>query len=187
MRLSPPSRPFLFLFSCGRAGCRLANGRGLKHGCNALEYAVHTQVGVDGGIHGVMGRAGVHDQDFRSFVSLLDHVGQVMPVLLRQGGAEDDEVKGVAAKGFLNTVAVKGSRDMMPSFGDFGGLRGESMLVAFAVENLDGGFLSRRGHGPSLRTHWELINWRGCFLGHGRTGPNGGRMASKSAPARPAC
>src|SRR6267143_264966 len=102
--------------------------------------------------------AGVHDQDLRSLVSLLDHVGQVMAILLGQGGAKDDEIKGVAAQGFLNTMAVEGSGDVMPGFRDFGGLGGECVFVALAVENLDGRLM--RGRGPSCGTHSELINWR---------------------------
>jgi hypothetical protein len=35
-------------------GWRLANGCGLKQRCNALEDAVHAQVGVHGGVDGVM-------------------------------------------------------------------------------------------------------------------------------------
>jgi len=110
---------------------------------------VHAQVGVDGGVDGVMVGAGVHDQDLRALVSLFDHVRQVMAIFLGQGGAEDNEVKGVAAQGFLNTMAVEGSGDVMPGFGDFGGLGGESVFVALAVENLDRRLMRGRGHGPS--------------------------------------
>jgi len=36
------------------SGWQLADGCGLKQRCNALEDAVHAQVGVDGGVDGVM-------------------------------------------------------------------------------------------------------------------------------------
>ena len=58
---------------------------------------MHAHAGVDRGVDCVMVRAGVHDQDLRSRVSLLDHVGQVMAIVPGQGGAEDDQVKGIAA------------------------------------------------------------------------------------------
>ena len=76
-----------------------------------------------------------------------------MAILLGQGGAKNDEVKGVAAQGFLNAMAVEGGGHVMSGFGNFGGLGGKSMFVAFAVENLDrrlgSGLVNGRGHGPS--------------------------------------
>jgi hypothetical protein len=54
MRLSPSVQTFFVFVSCGGAARRLANGCGLKQGCNALEDPMHAQVGVDGGVHGVM-------------------------------------------------------------------------------------------------------------------------------------
>jgi hypothetical protein len=48
--LHPPSQTFLFCES----GWRLADSYGLKQRCNALEDAVHAQVGVDGRVDGVM-------------------------------------------------------------------------------------------------------------------------------------
>src|SRR6202795_3350368 len=74
-----------------------------------------------------------------------------MAILFGQGGTENDEVKGVAAQGFLNTMAIECSGDVMPGFGDFGGLGGERLFVALAVENLDGRLMRGRGHGPSCR------------------------------------
>src|SRR6202521_4291795 len=126
--------------------------------------------------------AGVHDQDLRSLVSLFDHVRQVMAILFGQGGAKDDEVKGIAAKGFLNTMPVEGSGDVMPGFGDFGGLGGKRVFVALAVENLDGRLMRGRGHGPSCGTHSELINWRASFRGHGRSGSAGAATEPPTGP-----
>src|ERR1700675_2027015 len=121
-----------------------------------------------------MVRAGVHDQDLRSLMSLFDHVRQVMAIFLGQGGSEDDEIKGIAAQGFLNPMAVERSGDVMPGFGDFGGLGGKRVFVALAVENLDGRLMRGRGHGPSCGTHSELSNWRALFRDHGRSGSAGG-------------
>jgi hypothetical protein len=121
---------------------------------------MHAQVGVYGGVHGVMVRAGVHDQDLRSLMSLLDHVGQVMTILLGQGSAEDDEVKGVAAQSLLNAVAVEGGGDVMSGFSDFGGLGRECVFVALAVENFDprlgSGLVSGRGQRASLELTGSL-------------------------------
>jgi hypothetical protein len=80
-----------------------------------------------------------------------------MAIVLGQSGAEDHEVKGVAAQGFLNALAIEGSGHVMPSFLHFGGLGGECVFVALAIKNLDrrlvrglvSGFLSGRGQGPS--------------------------------------
>jgi len=38
-----------------------------------------------------------------------------MAILLGQGGAKNDEVKGVAAQCFLNALALEGGGDMMPA------------------------------------------------------------------------
>lgn len=60
----------------------LMHGRRLKERRNLLQYEKHAHSGIDGSIHLVMMRSGVHHQDFGSLVSLLDHVGQVMTVIL---------------------------------------------------------------------------------------------------------
>ena len=77
VRLSPPGQT-LFCESV----CRLADRRGLKQGCNPFKDPVHAQVGVDGGVDGVMVGASVHDQNLRALVSLFDHVRQVMSIFL---------------------------------------------------------------------------------------------------------
>src|SRR5467141_42128 len=102
-----------------------------------------------------------------------------MPILLGQSGAEDNEIKGVAAQGVLNTMAVEGSGNVMPGFRDFGGLGGECVFVALTIENLDGRLMRGRGHGPSSGTHSELSNWRALFRDHGRSGSAGGRLLSR--------
>ena len=61
-----------------------------------------------------------------------------MAIVLGQGGAEDDEVEGIAAQGFLNALAVEGGGHVMSGFGHLGGLGGERGFVGLAVENLDG-------------------------------------------------
>jgi hypothetical protein len=99
---------------------------------------MHADVGIHDGVDFMMVGTGVHDQNLGSLVGLLDHVGQVMAIVLGQGGAEDDEVEGIAAQGFLNALTVEGSGHVMASFGHFSGLGGESGFVALAVENLDG-------------------------------------------------
>src|ERR1700681_735216 len=71
-------------------------------------------------------------------------------------------------------MAIECSGDVMPGFGDFGGLGGERLFVALAIENLDGRLMRGRGHGPSCGTHSELSNWRALFRDHGRSGSAGG-------------
>ena len=127
----------------------LADSLGLKQAGNAFQDQVHAEVGVDGAIHRVMVSTGVHDQNLRSFMGLLNHVGEVMAIVLGQGGAEDDEVKGIAVQSFLNPLAVEGGGHMMSGFGHFGGLGGQCVFVGLAIENLDGCFVSGRGQGPS--------------------------------------
>ena len=155
-RLSVPMRrgkPRLYDAAQIMVDWRLADGRGLKQGGNPLEDPVHAQVGVHGGVDFVMVGAGVHDQNLRSCVGLLDHVGQVMAIVLGQGGAEDDQVKGIAAQGFLNAMTVQGSGHVMSGFFHFGGLGGKSVFVRLAIENLDrslvSGLVSGRGQGAS--------------------------------------
>jgi hypothetical protein len=129
------TQPDLFLWQ--EVGWRLADGRGLKQGCDALEDSVHADVGIHGSVDFVMVRASVHDQNLGSFVGLLDHIGQVMAIVLGQGGTEDDQIKGIAAQGFLDALAVEGGGHVMAGFGHFGRLGGECGFVALAIKNLD--------------------------------------------------
>ncbi len=84
-----------------------------------------------------------------------------MAIVPGQGGAEDDEIKGIAAQGFLHGLAVENRRHAMSSLAHFLGLSGESGFVRLGVENLDrrlanglaSEFLSSRGQGPSLELH----------------------------------
>jgi hypothetical protein len=107
----------------------LADGRRLKQSCDPLEDPVHAHVGVHDGIDFMMVSTGVHDQDLRAFVGLLDHVWQVMAIVLGQGGAEDDEVKSIAAESFLNGLAVLGFRYLMSGLRHFGSLGGENLFI----------------------------------------------------------
>jgi hypothetical protein len=107
----------------------LADGRGLKQSCDPLEDPVHAHVGVHDGIDFVMVSAGVHDQDLRAFVGLLDHVWQVMAIVLGQGSTEDNEVKSIAAESFLNGLAVLGCGYLMSGLLHFGSLGGENLLI----------------------------------------------------------
>jgi hypothetical protein len=121
----------------------------LKQGCDFLEDPVHAHAGIYGGVDFVMVSAGVHNQYFCSLVGLLDHVRQVMAIVLGQGGTEDDEVKGIAAEGFLNGLTILGSGYVMSGLFHFGGLGGESGFVGLAVKNLDGTLVSGHGQWPS--------------------------------------
>lgn len=58
----------------------LASGR-LKQSGNLLQDQKHAHAGVDCGVDFVMMRARVHDQDLRSLMRFLHHVGQMMAVL----------------------------------------------------------------------------------------------------------
>jgi len=120
----------------------LANGIGLEQAGNLFEDAIHADVGVDDSIDFVMVCAGVHYQNLSSFVRLLDHVGQVMAVFLGDGGAQYDEVKGIAAKSFLNGLAVRSGSHVMTDLDHFGGLSREYVFVGLTVKNLDSGFMS---------------------------------------------
>jgi hypothetical protein len=127
------------------AGCSrscLLNGLGLEQAGNLFQDAIHADVGVDDSVDFVMVCAGVHNQDLGSFVRLLDPVGQVMAVFLGHCGTQYDEVKGIAAKSFLNALAVRSGGHVMTDFGHFGGLGGECVLVGLTVKNLDSGFMS---------------------------------------------
>jgi hypothetical protein len=123
-------------------GSGLANGLWLEQARNLFQDAIHADVGVDDSVDFVMVCAGVHNQDLGSFVRLLDHVGQVMAVFLGHGGAKYDQVKGIAAKSFLNALAVRSGGHVMTDFGHFGGLGRECVLVGLTVKNLDSGFMS---------------------------------------------
>jgi len=129
-----PARPF---FVRRKLDEPLAGQLGLQQGCDAFQYPLHAQVGIHYGVDFVVMRASVHDQNFRSFVSLLHHVGQVMAIVLGQGRPEDDEVKSVAAQSVLNRVAVEDSGHVMAGLLHFGGLGGECRFVAFGIQNLD--------------------------------------------------
>jgi hypothetical protein len=60
----------------------LACGRGLDQGGNFFEDSVHADIRVNGGIDFVMVRAGVHNQNLGPRVGFLDHVRQVMAIVL---------------------------------------------------------------------------------------------------------
>lgn len=111
------ARPDLFCF-------RLANARELKHGGDLFENALHAHAGIDGSVNLVMVRSGMHHQNFRSFVRLLDHVGQVMAIVLRQRSSQDYEIEGIAAQSILNAVTADSGGHMMANFFHFGGLAG---------------------------------------------------------------
>jgi len=81
--------------------------------------------------------AGVHDQDLRASVGLLDHVGQVMAIILGQASAQDDEVKGIAEQGLLDVLAVLGRGYLMSGLFHFGSLSGNSGLIRLTVKDLD--------------------------------------------------
>jgi hypothetical protein len=117
------------LFFWAQEGWPLADRRGLQQGCDLFEDSLHAHAGIYSGVNFVMVSAGVHDQDFRSLVGFLHHVGQVMAIVLGQGGAEDDQVKGVVTESFLNGLAALGGGDVMPSLFHFGGLRRESLFI----------------------------------------------------------
>src|SRR5258708_23077604 len=72
-----------------------------------------------------------------------------MAIVLGQGGAEDDQVKGIAAQGFLNTMAVERGGHVMSGLFHFGGLGGKCVFVAFTIKNLNRRFLRGPGQGPS--------------------------------------
>ncbi len=98
---------------------------------------MHAHAGIYGGVDFVMVSAGVHNQYFRSLVGLLDHVGQMMAIVLGQGRAQDNEVEGIAAQGFLNGLTILSSGYVMSGLLHFVGLGGESGCIRLAVKNLD--------------------------------------------------
>ncbi len=104
----------------------------------------------------MMVRAGMHDQNLRSCVSLLDHVRQVMAIVLGQGGPENDEVESSLPQGFLNTLTIEGGSHVMSGFGHLGGLARERLFVGLAVKNFDGCGMSRFLSGSGQRTLLEL-------------------------------
>src|SRR5260370_40788295 len=71
-----------------------------------------------------------------------------MAIVLGQGGAEDDQVKGIAAQGFLNTMAVERGGHGVSGLFHFGGLGGKGVFGALTIKNLNCRFLRGRGQGP---------------------------------------
>jgi hypothetical protein len=136
-RVTLSTRPDLFFAKSDRNSLALADGCGLKQGRDPLESPLHTHVGVYDGIDFMMVRTGVHDQNLRAFVGLLDHIGQVMAIILGQRSAKDYEVESIATEGFLNGLAVWGCGYLMSGLFHFASLNGKSGFIQLAVKNLD--------------------------------------------------
>ena len=123
---------------------------------NLLEDSVHADIGIDGGIDFVVVGAGMHNQNLRSSVGLLDHVRQVMAIVLRQRSAKDDQVESTLPQGFLNALPIEGGSHVMSGFGHLGGLARERLFVGLAVKNIDGCGMSRFLSSCGQRTLLEL-------------------------------
>jgi len=121
-----------------------------------LEDSVHADIGIDGGIDFMMVRAGMHHQHLRSRMSFLDHVRQVMAIVLRKSGAKDDQIESALPQGLLNALAIEGGSHVMSGFGHLGGLARERLFIGLAVKNFDGCAMSRLLSGCGQRTLLEL-------------------------------
>jgi hypothetical protein len=147
-----------------------ASGCRLKHPGDFLKYPVHADSGIDASVNFVMVRTSVHYKDLSALMRLLDHVGQMMAILLGYGRAKDNEVKGIAFKSILHGAPANGSRHMMADLGHFGCLRGESLLFGLSIKNLDRrtlcgygrGFLTSCGQWALLDFTWSLPSWETC-------------------------
>jgi hypothetical protein len=115
----------------------LARGR-LEQGRNLFQQKNHTDPRIDDGVDLVVVRSGVHDENLGAGVRLLDHVRDVMTVVLGKRGAEDNEVERATAQLFEHTFAIGGSGHLMASLLEVGGMGGESLLVGLTIKNLDG-------------------------------------------------
>ena len=70
---------------------------------------------------------------------LLDHVGQVVPVVFGQGSPQDHQVKGILAQGFLHLLAAFRLGYLVSRFLDRNRLCGKDFRVAFSIKNLQFG------------------------------------------------
>jgi len=69
-------------------------------------------------------------------MGFLHHVGQVVAVVARECGTEDDKVKGIGLQRLLDCLAAFGGGDRVTGFLHGSGLRGEHVGIAFGIENL---------------------------------------------------
>jgi hypothetical protein len=147
------------LFPPDAAG--LAYCRWLNQSRNLFQNTVHAHAGIYSRVHFVMVRAGMHDQNLRSRVRFLDHVRQVMAIVLGQCSAQYDEVKSASAEGSLYGLAALGGGHLMPSLFHFGRVSGECRVVRLPVKNPDrilvSSLLSGCGQWASMRIYSELI------------------------------
>jgi len=109
----------------------------LKQSSNLFQKKNHTNSRIDNSVDLMMVRSGVHHENLGAGVRLLDHVRNVMAVILGKRGSEDDEVEGTIAQLFEHTFAIGGSRHLMASLLEVGGMSGESLLVGLTIKNLD--------------------------------------------------
>src|SRR5437879_13801743 len=95
-----------------------------------FKTASSVEVSIDAGVALAVG---VHDQDARPVLAFLHHVGQVMAIVLGKGWAEDDQVKRLAAEGFLDCFAAYSLNHLMTCLLDGNCLRCKHFIIPFAV------------------------------------------------------
>ncbi len=80
---------------------------------------------------------GVHDEHARPLMEFLDHIGQVVPVVLAQRQTKHYQVERVSPQRLFHTLASHRGIHMMPRVLNGNRLRGDDILIAFAIKNLE--------------------------------------------------
>ena len=82
---------------------------------------------------------GVHYQHAGPLVRLLDHVGQVVTVILGQGWAQDYQVKRIPFQGFLDLLAALRLGHVVSRAFNGKRLHSKDFRITFSVKNLQFG------------------------------------------------
>lgn len=79
----------------------------------------------------------VHHEHACPLMEFLDQVGQVVPVVLTQRRTKHYQVESVPPQRLFQTVASHRGIHMMPRVLNRNRLRGDDILIAFAIKNLE--------------------------------------------------
>ena len=108
------------------------------HPTDLLQQRINAPPGLEVCIHiRVPFAIGVHHEDARPLMEFLDHIGQVVPVVLAQRQTKHYQVERVSPQRLFHTLASHRGIHMMPRVLNRNRLRGDDIFIAFAIKNLE--------------------------------------------------
>jgi hypothetical protein len=103
---------------------------------NSLKYDAFTSTGVQGKVNPWVLAAGVQHKDRDIGFEFLRAIGQVVPVILADGVAKDDDVEGSLGEGDLNRMtASQGGDNRVAGFLECRHLFREHLGIGFRVQD----------------------------------------------------